>query len=31
MQRFLQQDMRERVDLTASLAALTETLSEPSK
>jgi flagellum-specific ATP synthase len=31
MQRFLQQDMRERVDLTASLAALTETLSEPAK
>ena len=30
MQRFLQQDMRERVDLAASLAALTETLSEPS-
>jgi len=29
MQRFLQQDMRERVDLAASLAALNETLSEP--
>ncbi|MGH8301377.1 MAG: flagellar protein export ATPase FliI [Steroidobacteraceae bacterium] len=29
MQRFLQQDMRERVDLPASLAALNETLSEP--
>jgi flagellum-specific ATP synthase len=31
MQRFLQQDMRERVDLAASLAALTETLSEAGK
>ena len=31
MQRFLQQDMRERVDLAASLAALNETLSEPTK
>jgi len=31
MQRFLQQDMRERVDLAASLAALNETLSEPGK
>jgi flagellum-specific ATP synthase len=31
MQRFLQQDMRERVDLAASLGALTETLSEPTK
>jgi flagellum-specific ATP synthase len=31
MQRFLQQDMRERVDLATSLAALTETLSEPTK
>ncbi len=29
MQRFLQQDMRERVDLAASLAALDNTLSEP--
>jgi len=29
MQRFLQQDMHERVDLAASLAALNETLSEP--
>jgi flagellum-specific ATP synthase len=28
MQRFLQQDMRERVDLAASLAALNETLTE---
>ena len=31
MQRFLQQDMRERVDLATSLAALNETLSEPTK
>ena len=31
MQRFLQQDMRERVDLAASLAALEQTLSEPGK
>ena len=29
MQRFLQQDMRERVDLAASLVALDKTLSEP--
>jgi flagellum-specific ATP synthase len=31
MQRFLQQDMRERVDLAASLAALEQTLAEPAK
>ena len=31
MQRFLQQDMRERVDLAAGLAALNETLSEPTQ
>ncbi|HTX05429.1 MAG TPA: flagellar protein export ATPase FliI [Steroidobacteraceae bacterium] len=31
MQRFLQQDMRERVNLAASIAALDETLSEPGK
>ena len=29
MQRFLQQDMRDRVDLATSIAALNETLSEP--
>jgi flagellum-specific ATP synthase len=29
MQRFLQQDMRERVDLTTSIAGLDQTLSEP--
>jgi flagellum-specific ATP synthase len=29
MQRFLQQDMRERVDLATSLAALDQTLTEP--
>ncbi len=31
MQRFLQQDMREQVNLAASLAALNEVLSEPNK
>ncbi|HEV2440934.1 MAG TPA: flagellar protein export ATPase FliI [Steroidobacteraceae bacterium] len=31
MQRFLQQDMRERVDLASSLVALNETLAEPVK
>ena len=31
MERFLQQDMRERVDLAASLAALNDTLTEPAK
>ena len=31
MQGFLQQDMRERVDLAASLHALEQTLSEPVK
>jgi flagellum-specific ATP synthase len=31
MERFLQQDMRERVDLATSLAALNDTLNEPAK